>query len=90
VGARVFGLSAQDTAYQREAADRLRLPFPLLSDADGRLRDALRLPSFEAAGMRLLKRLTLMIRDGRVMQAIYPVFPPDQSAAQALDWLRAR
>jgi peroxiredoxin len=90
VGARVFGLSAQDTDYQREAADRLRLPFPLLSDADGRLRDALRLPSFEAAGMRLLKRLTLMIRDGRVMQAIYPVFPPDQSAAQALDWLRAR
>ncbi|MGE3520900.1 MAG: peroxiredoxin, partial [Vicinamibacterales bacterium] len=33
LGAGVFGLSTQDTGYQREAAERLHLPFALLSDA---------------------------------------------------------
>ena len=88
--ARVFGLSTQDTAYQREAAERLRLPFPLLSDGDLALATALRLPTFEAAGATLLKRLTLIIEAGRIATAFYPVFPPDRNAADVLAWLAAR
>jgi peroxiredoxin len=89
LGAAVAGVSTQDTAYQREAATRLRLPFPLLSDADLRLASALRLPTFEAGGLTLLARTTLVVRDGVIEHVFYPVFPPDQHARQVLDWLGA-
>ena len=85
----VFGLSTQTTEYQQEAATRLHLPFALLSDAELALTKALDLPTFEAAGATLLKRLTMIISDARIDHALYPVFPPDKSAAAVLDWLRA-
>ena len=85
--ARVFGLSTQDTAYQREAAERLHLPFPLLSDEKLALTNAMRLPIMQVAGMTLLKRLALAIDDGRVTKAFYPVFPPDRNASEVLAWL---
>ena len=88
-GAVVYGLSTQDTCYQREAVERLHLPFPLLSDAEGQLTRALDLPTFEVAGQRLLKRLTLVLRAGRVEHVFYPVFPPDGHAGQVLAWLAA-
>lgn len=88
-GARVFGLSTQDTAYQREAAGRLHLPFPLLSDAELRLAAALRLPTFEVEGQTLLQRVTLMLREGVVEHVFYLVFPPDRNAADVLAWLAA-
>lgn len=87
LGTRVFGLSTQDTAYQAEAVDRLHLPFPLLSDERLQLATALRLPTFTAAGRRLLRRLTLLLRDGRVEHVWYPVFPPDSHAAEVVAWL---
>ncbi|MFL5440247.1 MAG: peroxiredoxin [Myxococcales bacterium] len=83
----LFGLSTQDTAYQAEAATRLHLPFPLLSDAGLALTRALRLPTFEVDGMTLLKRLTLVIDAGRIAHVFYPVFPPDQNAAAVVKWL---
>ncbi len=83
----LFGLSAQDTGYQREAAERLHLPFPLLSDAAGEFAAALRLPTLVVDGVALLKRLTLVIEGGRIARVFYPVFPPDRSAADVLDWL---
>ena len=87
LGARVFGLSSQDTEYQREAAERLHLPFPLLSDAQLAFASAMRLPQFDVGPMRLLKRLTLIIRDGVIEHVFYPVFPPDRNAEQVLEWL---
>lgn len=89
LGARVFGLSTQDTAYQREAASRLHLPFPLLSDDALAFTHAVGLPTFDVAGTILTKRLTLLIRDGAVEHAFYPVFPPDRNAADVVAWLRA-
>ncbi|TMA23555.1 MAG: peroxiredoxin [Deltaproteobacteria bacterium] len=83
----LFGLSTQDTAYQAEAAQRLHLPFPLLSDAAGALTRALRLPTFETQGMTLLKRLTMIIDDGTITRVFYPVFPPDRNAADVVAWL---
>jgi peroxiredoxin len=88
--AHLFGLSTQDTAYQHEAAARLHLPFALLSDEDLSLARALRLPTFAAAGITLLKRLTLVIADGIVAHVFYPVFPPDRSASDVVAWLSAR
>ena len=87
LGARVFGLSTQDTEYQSEAAGRLHLPFQLLSDAALGFAGALGLPTFEVEGTVLLKRLTLVIEDGRIEKVFYPVFPPDKSAAQVVEWL---
>jgi peroxiredoxin len=84
----VFGLSTQDTDYQREAAERLHLPFALLSDADLELTKALRLPTFEVAGETLLKRFTLVVADGVIEHVFYPVFPPDRHAVEVLEWLR--
>ena len=88
VGARVFGLSTQDPDYQREAAVRLHLPFELLSDARLELTNALRLPVFQFEGVTLMRRLTLLLRDADIEKVFYPVFPPDQSADEVLDWLR--
>jgi peroxiredoxin/catechol 2,3-dioxygenase-like lactoylglutathione lyase family enzyme len=84
----VFGLSTQDTDYQREAAERLHLPFPLLSDAELRFTRALDLPTFTVAGMILLKRMVLIVDDGVIAKVFYPVFPPDKSAAEVVAWLR--
>jgi len=87
--ARVFGLSTQDTRYQQEAATRLHLPFPLLSDEKLALAKALKLPTFTAAGMTLLKRMAWVIEDGTITKVFYPVFPPDRSAADVVAWLQA-
>jgi peroxiredoxin len=88
--AEVFGLSTQSTEYQREMAERLHLPFEILSDAVFELCEALRLPTFEASGVRLLKRLTLIVREGRIEHVFYPVFPPNESADEVLRWLREK
>jgi peroxiredoxin len=87
--AQVFGLSTQDTGYQREAVERLHLPFPILSDAALSLTRAIDLPTFAVAGMTLLKRMVLVIDDGVVTKVFYPVFPPDKSAGEVIDWLKA-
>jgi peroxiredoxin len=85
----VYGFSTQDTDYQREVASRLNLPYPLVSDRDLKLARALMLPTFEFNFMTLIKRLTLIIDEGRIRHVFYPVFPPDQSARQTLEWLTA-
>jgi peroxiredoxin len=87
--AQLCGLSTQDTAYQREAATRLHLPFPILSDAKLALTKALSLPTFTAAGMTLLKRMAWVIDDGRITKVFYPVFPPDRNAADVIAWIQA-
>jgi len=83
----LFGLSTQDIAYQREAVERLHLPFPILSDENLELTRAMNLPTFQTEGMILLKRLTLIIDQGEVVHVFYPVFPPDRSASDVIDWL---
>jgi peroxiredoxin len=87
--AQVFGLSTQDTGYQREAVERLHLLFPVLSDEGLKLARAIDLPMFEIAGMTLHKRMVLVIDDGIVTKVFYPVFPPDQSAEEVIDWLKS-
>jgi peroxiredoxin len=84
----LFGLSTQDTAYQREAAERLHLPFPLLSDENLALTKAMQLPHFRTSGMTLLRRLTWIARNGRIEKVFYPVFPPDRNAGEVIGWLR--
>jgi len=86
---RIFGLSTQDSTYQREAAQRLHLPFPLLSDEKLALATALRLPTMQVAGMTLIKRLALVIDDAKIVRVFYPVFPPDRNAGDVLAWLKA-
>jgi peroxiredoxin len=87
LGVDIFGLSTQPSEYQLEMARRLNLPFEILSDAEFRFCHALRLPTFMVDGMRLLKRLTLVLRDDRIEHVFYPVFPPDRSADEVLEWL---
>ena len=88
--ATVIGISAQSAAEQAEFASREHIPFPLLSDPQLQLATALRLPTFEAAGMTLYRRLTLVAEAGIVVKAFYPVFPPDRDAAAVLSWLASR
>jgi peroxiredoxin len=85
----LFGLSTQDTDYQREAVARLHLPFPILSDENLAFARALNLPTFDVAGMSLLKRMALVIDNGVVTKVFYPVFPPDKCAETVRDWLRS-
>ncbi|MBL6936098.1 MAG: peroxiredoxin [Alphaproteobacteria bacterium] len=86
----VFGISAQSPDDQKEARERLNLPYHLLSDAGLEFAAALNLPTFEVAGLRLIKRLTLVASDGVIEKVFYPVFPPDGNAARVIAWLRAR
>ncbi|MGQ0550609.1 MAG: peroxiredoxin [Armatimonadota bacterium] len=90
LGAGVLGLSTQTTDDQREAAQRLRLPFELLSDERLEFARALRLPTFQIESIICIKRLTLLISDGRIETVFYPVFPPDKNAGEALAWLSRR
>jgi peroxiredoxin len=89
----IFGLSTQTTAYQREAVERLHLPFPLLSDSGLVFTRTLRLPTFEFEPYgeelsTLLKRMAFVIRDGRIEKVFYPVFPPNRNAEDVMAWLR--
>ena len=84
----LFGLSTQDTDYQREAAERLHLPFAILSDAGLSFTRAMRLPTFTVAGMTLLQRMALVLDEGVIANVFYPVFPPDRNAAEVVAWLR--
>ena len=88
-GVTIFGLSTQTPDYQKELSGRLGLSFPILSDADFRLTEALRLPTMTVEGMRLIKRTTLIIGDGVIEHVFYPVFPPNRSAADVIAWLQA-
>jgi peroxiredoxin len=90
LGARVYGISAQDVAFQKKIAERLRLPFELVSDEDLILAEALSLPTFEVEGLRLLRRLTLIVADGQIQKVFYPVFPPDKNAEEVVRWLSAQ
>jgi peroxiredoxin len=90
LGAEVFGLSTQEPDEQAEAARRLELPFPLLSDSGLVLAERPGLPTFTAGGKARYKRLTLVIGNGRIEHVFYPVFPPDQHAGEVVAWLRAR
>jgi len=85
---RVFGLSTQSTEYQREMAERLHLPFPVLSDEALALTRALSLPTMQVAGQTMIKRLTMIVDEGRISHVFYPVFPPDRNAGDVLAWLR--
>lgn len=86
-GVEVVGLSAQSPEDQAEFAERVDLPFPLLSDTSLELRTALELPTFEVAQMALYRRVTLVVREGEIAKTFYPVFPPDRNAAEVLAWL---
>ena len=86
-GVHVYGMSTQDTEYQAEAAERLHLPFELLSDVDLEFATALGLPTFEAEGAVFLKRLTFVAKDGLVDKVFYPVFPPNKNAEEVIEWL---
>ncbi len=86
----LFGLSTQDTAYQREAATRLHLPFAILSDERLALTKAMKLPTFTTSGMTLLKRMAWVIDDGKITKVFYPVFPPDKNAGEVVAWLQSR
>ena len=86
--AHLFGLSTQDTDYQREAAERLHLPFAILSDADLKLTRALNLPTFSVDGLTLIRRMAWVIDDGVIIHVFYPVFPPDKNAEEVVAWIR--
>ncbi len=83
---RLYGLSAQTSDYQLEAKQRLHLPFELLSDETLQLKSLMSLPTFEAAGMELYKRLTIIAKDGNIKKVFYPVFPPDRNVDEVLKW----
>ena len=87
--AQLFGLSTQDTDYQREAVERLHLPFAILSDADLKLTRALDLPTFAVDGMTLIRRMAWVIDDGIITRVFYPVFPPDKNAADVVSWIQS-
>jgi len=90
LGFQVFGASTQDSGYQRELVERMHIPFEILSDAEFRLVDGMRLPTFEFNGQRLVKRMAWVIEGGRIVKVFYPVFPPDKNADEVLGWLRKR
>ena len=85
----VYGVSTQSTDYQQEMVKRLEVPFEVLSDETFAFTRALKLPTFTVEGMTLLKRLTLIVRGGKIEKVFYPVFPPDKHAEEVITWLKA-
>lgn len=89
LNAHLYGLSAQSSKYQREAKERLHLPFELLSDSNLELKEALGLPTFKAAGLELYKRITLIARDGIIEKVFYPILSPSNNADEVIKWLES-
>ena len=89
LGVSVYGVSAQPLADQKEAVERLRLPYPLLNDTDLKLAEALELPLFDYDGHRYIKRITLLVEGGVIRQVYYPVFPPHLNPTDVLAQLRS-
>lgn len=87
LGADVFGLSTQSTEYQQEMVERLHLPFLVLSDANFEFCEAMRLPTFDVSGMRLVKRVTMIADKSQVVSVHYPVFPSDSDAPWVINQL---
>ena len=85
----MFGLSSQTTSYQKELAKRLNLPYTILLDEHMVLEKELNLPTFHADGLKLFKRITLITKDGKIINYFYPIFPPDKNVKDVLDWLDA-
>jgi peroxiredoxin len=90
LGAEIYGLSTQTAEYQQEVVGRLHLPFEILSDVNLKMTLALNLPTFTFDGMTLIKRLTLVVKDGKIEKVFYPVFPPDKHGAQVVAWLKRK
>lgn len=87
IGAQVFGVSSQSSDDQREFAQRLQLPYELLSDADFALQGALSLPTFATGGVTYLKRLTIGLKDGRIERVYYPISHAAAHAREVCAWL---
>jgi peroxiredoxin len=87
-GFKVFGASAQSTAYQQEFVQRMHIPFEVISDQEFRLTDALKLPTFEYHSTRLIARLALVLNKKKIVHAFYPIFPPDKNAEMVLAWIQ--
>jgi peroxiredoxin len=88
LGADVIGLSVQTTDYQKEMAERLHLPFPVVSDVNHEFQKALNLPTFTVQGMTLLKRVTLIASEGVIEAVHYPIFPSDSDPDWVIDYLK--
>ncbi|MBX9725079.1 MAG: peroxiredoxin [Candidatus Obscuribacterales bacterium] len=86
-GVGIYGISTQTSEAQKEASNRLGLPYPLLSDANHSFSSALKLPMLEVGGSKLIKRLTLILKDGVIKKCFYPVFPPDKNVVEVIAWL---
>ena len=89
-GVEVYGVSAQPMEDQQAAYVRLQLPFALLNDAQLAFAHALQLPTFEYAGTRLIKRLTIIATNGVIRKVFYPVFPPNDNAREVIAWFMAQ
>lgn len=89
LGADLMGLSVQTTKYQKEMVDRLHLPFPVVSDVNYQFQKALNMPTFVAAGMILLKRVTLIANNGVIEAVHYPIFPSDGDPAWVINYLKS-
>jgi DNA-binding transcriptional MerR regulator/peroxiredoxin len=85
--ARVYGLSAQSTGYQRELVHRLRLPYPLIPDPRLTLAEAAGLPTLAAGDMTLYDRLTLVVADDVVEHVFHPIPDPASHALEVMRWL---
>ncbi|MDD2691810.1 MAG: redoxin family protein, partial [Simplicispira sp.] len=83
----IYGISTQKSEAQKEASNRLGLPYPLLSDEKNSFSSALKLPMLEVGGSKLIKRLTLILKDGVIKKCFYPVFPPDRNVVEVIAWL---
>ncbi len=86
LGISVYGISSQTTEYQREFVERNKIPYELLSDSGFALTKALKLPTFDYNGLRLIRRLALFLENSTIQKVFYPVFPPDKNAEQVLEW----
>ena len=82
----IFGLSTQSTEYQKELATRLHLPYPILSDEKLEFAKMLKLPTFKVLNMNLLKRITLILKDNKIIKYFYPIFPPTKNIEDVINF----
>jgi peroxiredoxin len=83
----IYGLSFQNSTWQREFSLRCNIAFTLLSDESRIFAQALDLPCFSAGTECYLKRLTLIAENAEIVHVRFPVAEPETDAYQVLQWL---
>ena len=82
-----IGISTQPITDLEKLSSKRNLSQILTSDIKLKFQKYLNVPVFTINGNTMYKRLTLVVKNSKIIKIFYPVFPPDKHIFELLEWL---